>query len=867
MFRIDPAMLPSLSTRKALLVLDPQNDFLDEDGALPVLLPMGLPTKIAEFATAFRQNGGLIIWVSSKFERSRPITSEHILLGNRQPQPASAGPVRGRRLRQPPPDDSHSADPEAFLTQSTAERPMCARPGTTGGDIHPTVKEAVLPKDHHLIKSHYSAFQSEQLLRLLRSRFVHELFICGAYTNVGIMATVMDAAKYAFDITIVDDCCGFRNIGRHRLALRFLADETECNSSPSSKVLEAMSNPKSKLGSGQAPKGKPTAAARVPNVRHRKGEEVDGDASPVSRLHTSLENLSLNGESAADEPELSAHAQDHVQPLQPVGSPEPPTEEPSDRDVLGPTLKTGPDSSANSAACSPVTANGAHEMSAPQEVSAGEGPPLCEGDTHIIYDILPTPLVETIFERLKKEVAWQRMSHQGGEVPRLVAVQGQVGEDGSMPIYRHPADESPPLLPFSPTVADIKEAVERKLGHPLNHVLIQFYRSGNDYISEHSDKTLDIAKDSFIANVSLGAERTMTFRTKRPPRDRGKTQEDEPAPEQGPKRQIQRARLPHNSLCRMGLKTNEKWLHAIRQDKRLDREKTEEELAYDNGRISLTFRRIGTFLDGENRRIWGQGAKAKTKAEAGPVVNGQTPEAIEMLRAFGRENQSSDFDWDAHYGSGFDVLNLSAAPRLFLCSDPVVNMRVQYMLAELGIGYARGSVSAQGKGDAPSALPVRFVDNNAAKSSVEGQLAIMLYLQQAYAPADSRLPADPSALAAILERFQHALTLLDKWRATDDGNGPSEETGGGLARWEQYVTADGGFIAGTADAPTLADYAFWPLLLELRRGDRGADLAAKYPNLAAYHERMAARPAGRQVLDAAKTGAASLLRRRYGTAE
>jgi len=95
----------------------------------------------------------------------------------------------------------------------------------------------------------------------------------------------------------------------------------------------------------------------------------------------------------------------------------------------------------------------------------------------------------------------------GGAVPRLVAVQGQVNEDGSYPIYRHPSDESPALLPFSPTVSMIREHVEKVLNHPVNHVLIQYYRSGNDYISEHSDKTIDVVRDSSIVNVSFGAER------------------------------------------------------------------------------------------------------------------------------------------------------------------------------------------------------------------------------------------------------------------------------------------------------------------------------------------------------------------------
>jgi nicotinamidase-related amidase len=98
---------------------------------------------------------------------------------------------------------------------------------------------------------------------------------------------------------------------------------------------------------------------------------------------------------------------------------------------------------------------------------------LCEGDTTIIHDLLDAEVAKGIFESVRDEVRWQKMSHQGGDVPRLVSVQGEMGEDGSIPIYRHPADESPPLLQFSPNVSQIRKRVEEKLGHPVNHVLIQ----------------------------------------------------------------------------------------------------------------------------------------------------------------------------------------------------------------------------------------------------------------------------------------------------------------------------------------------------------------------------------------------------------
>jgi len=122
-------------------------------------------------------------------------------------------------------------------------------------------------------------------------------------------------------------------------------------------------------------------------------------------------------------------------------------------------------------------------------------------------------------------------------VPRLVAVQGEIASDGrcdhigvatlkgrltehesfSFPMYRHPADNSPPLRSWTPTVSIIREHVERVLGHPVNHVLIQCYRTGSDYISEHSDKTLDIVRGTSIVNVSVGAQRQMILRQKRDP--------------------------------------------------------------------------------------------------------------------------------------------------------------------------------------------------------------------------------------------------------------------------------------------------------------------------------------------------------------
>ncbi|KAH9839501.1 uncharacterized protein C8Q71DRAFT_514827 [Rhodofomes roseus] len=273
-----------------------------------------------------------------------------------------------------------------------------------------------------------------------------------------------------------------------------------------------------------------------------------------------------------------------------------------------------------------------------------------EGDSFLVPDFLPPELSEHAFQCVRDEVKWHRMVHRGGEVPRLVAVQGFVHEDGSYPIYRHPADESPPLLPFSPTVELIRQHVEETLHHPVNHVLIQHYRTGADYISEHSDKTIDVVRGSNIVNVSLGARRVMTLRTKK---DAHRASADA---SEG--RASQRIPLPHNSMFVMGLETNMRWLHGIRTDKRPEKTKSAEERFANGERISLTFRHIGTFLTLGDTHIYGQGARGKTREGAQPVVRGGS-EAQALIDAFGRENHSSEFDWDAAYGVGSDVLHFS----------------------------------------------------------------------------------------------------------------------------------------------------------------------------------------------------------------
>ncbi|KAL7932604.1 hypothetical protein V8C35DRAFT_306186 [Trichoderma chlorosporum] len=802
MFAFDQAALPQLTTRKALILVDFQNDFIDPvDGGLPVTEPKGYVQRATQIAAAFRQVGD-VIWVQSQFDKARPIESDEIVLSENGPVSQSQpGPAQRRKKHVVVEASSNEPmDNEAFLSH---EEPFCLKASHSGCSMPPAVAEAVQKKDIKLTKSYYSAFHDTQLLRALRGKMVMEVFICGSLANIGVYATAMDAAGHGMAITVIEDCCGYRHESRRAAALKSLAELTGCEFLSSKEVLSTLpSAPLAIEASEEAPNAPLAPEAKA------KAKVAGDDDDIVQSLRELKLDISSSGPAAA---------------VNESGSK--PIPKAQSRDLEKDNVQTKKADMEHQVSAKDGTAEHIEpaithaDLETPQQK-------LCEGDADVILNALPNDLADQAFSKLETEIVWQRMSHQGGEVPRLVAVQGEVGEDGTMPVYRHPADESPPLLPFSPTVKAIKDEVEKHLGHPLNHVLIQFYRDGNDYISEHSDKTLDIVKGSYIANVSLGAERTMTLRTKKLGKDlSGAASNDE-------KRKIERAKLSHNSLFRMGLQTNMKWLHAIRRDRRADRDRSPAELAFSGRRISLTFRQIGTFLDRDETIIWGQGATGKSRASAHAINNGQSPDAVKMIQAFGMENHSSDFDWQAHYGGGFDVLHISNSPRFFASADPVVNMRIALMLAEYGIKFAKGSMAtgndiSSDNQTNPStfwSLPIKFVDNDAARSVVQGDVAIMLYLHSRYGPARATgtdsADYGPETLARLFSQMQQGLNLLHVWRQLRGDEDTDTRALPGkvkqeLVVWDDYV-ADNlkhkrpPYLCG--EKLTLPDFAVWPVL-------------------------------------------------------
>ena len=368
----------------------------------------------------------------------------------------------------------------------------------------------------------------------------------------------------------------------------------------------------------------------------------------------------------------------------------------------------------------------------------------------------------------------------------------------------------------------------------------------------------------------------MTLRTKK-----SKCSTDSPA-----MRQTQRIRMPHNSIFVLGPQTNKGWLHGVRADKRPAVEKTDDEKAFGGERISITFRQIGTFMNNNEKIIWGSGAKSKSRQKASKISTKDSAQMEAMIIAFGKENHDTNFDWDAEYGCGFDVINLvNEQAKLILCNDSVANLRVRLSLCEKSISYAFTQQDKRPSSElvvfktkfhpwmhglSNSENPV-FKDVDEDASSIEGDIAIMFYLEKHYPfPGIEESPVDQPdrAPGLIYGQTAKANELLFLWREMRDSQNfrspPThrfnlerlmtqnisllEEFHDNLRTWETLAGA-AEYITG--DHWTIIDSVFWPVLDHII-GEFSELNQETYPKLLAYYQRVMERECVKVTLDKGK---------------
>jgi alkylated DNA repair dioxygenase AlkB len=165
----------------------------------------------------------------------------------------------------------------------------------------------------------------------------------------------------------------------------------------------------------------------------------------------------------------------------------------------------------------------------------------------LIIDEAFVPEADSLFEHIRHEVEWdQRMR------ARQTASFGEPYNYSGISYSFQPMPE--PLLP-------VLNKIENRFAYRPNNCLANYYPNGEATMGFHSDAIEELAQDTGIIIVSLGAERRIHFQNKQDKSIR------------------HQFTLGNGSLLLMSQDVQRDWKHAILKDAEVE-----------GGRISLTFR-------------------------------------------------------------------------------------------------------------------------------------------------------------------------------------------------------------------------------------------------------------------------------------
>ena len=165
--------------------------------------------------------------------------------------------------------------------------------------------------------------------------------------------------------------------------------------------------------------------------------------------------------------------------------------------------------------------------------------------------------MESLKDRIKWNQDYIKMFGKTHQVPRLTAWYGDRNKT-----YTY-SGISMTSKPWNAELLEIKKKVEQYANFNFNSVLLNFYRSGNDSNSWHSDDEKELGYQPTIGSVSLGGTRKFRLRNKKN------------------KKTTYNIELDKGSLLIMSGKTQQYWEHQIPKTKKIVSE-----------RINLTFRSI-----------------------------------------------------------------------------------------------------------------------------------------------------------------------------------------------------------------------------------------------------------------------------------
>lgn len=177
---------------------------------------------------------------------------------------------------------------------------------------------------------------------------------------------------------------------------------------------------------------------------------------------------------------------------------------------------------------------------------------------------LPVELADRLFESFQ-ELDWKSRTYKSMPLKRQTTVYGDETIKAKAPsIWGEDAE----INPWTKELLELKALVEEATGEKYNIALGNRYRSRKEFIAFHSDNE-EYGSTKSIASISLGCERTFTFRSK----DESNREEVE-------------LKLAHGSLLWMGENCQELYRHGMKK------ESVDKEGKFGGNRINITFRKF-----------------------------------------------------------------------------------------------------------------------------------------------------------------------------------------------------------------------------------------------------------------------------------
>ncbi len=164
------------------------------------------------------------------------------------------------------------------------------------------------------------------------------------------------------------------------------------------------------------------------------------------------------------------------------------------------------------------------------------------------------------FQKLMTEIQWK--SDEAVIFGKLIETKRKVAWYGNESFSYTYSGRTKTALPWTGTLLEIKEKIEKISGETFNSCLLNLYHNGSEGMAYHSDGEKDLKDNGAISSVSFGAERKFHFKHKTT-------------------KELVSLNLENGSLLMMKDVTQKFWLHRLPTTAKVN-----------EPRISLTFRTI-----------------------------------------------------------------------------------------------------------------------------------------------------------------------------------------------------------------------------------------------------------------------------------